>query len=101
VLYKLFDLAADELRNIENGAQRTRREQRVARAGQTLERLRVLAAESAYERRLASAGFPADEHQSAASAAQDRGQMLAECRQVTRAFKQRARSNRDGRCVHG
>ena len=77
-------LAADLVGDVEQRAERARREERVARAP---EQASLVAAERAQQRGLADACLAADEHELAAGSFADAGEARAEERQLARALE--------------
>jgi hypothetical protein len=90
-LCEFLELAADDLRNVDDGTEGTRGEQRVARARKGVDRPGVHATEEPNER-----GFPdtrpaSDEHQPTAGVPGDDGEVFVEHSELTRTFEQSGR----------
>jgi hypothetical protein len=81
------DLEADLIPELEQGSQRLRGEEAVAGAPHEADVAAALVCESPDKGRLADAGFPADQHQPAASG-DGRVEMLAECGELGLALDQ-------------
>ena len=89
------ELAACELRDVEQRSERTRREERVAASPQDTGRAAGRFTEPPQQRRLPDARLAADEHEAPARTTPHRPQALLEHRELAAAFQQLARS------VHG
>ena len=87
----LRQVAAGLLGDVEQRAQRARREQRVARPPQDPGRPAVLVGEAACERGLAGARLARDEHEPPARGAADAVEHRGERRELARALEQDAR----------
>ena len=86
------ELAAGELRDVEQRSERPRREQRVTRSPEDSRRARLLVTKAPQERGLADTGLPADEHEATVPLLTHRPEPRAERRKLALALEQLGRT---------
>jgi hypothetical protein len=96
--HQLLELAARGLGDLEEGAERPGREERVAVAPENARRTVLVAAEAAQQRRLADPRLTADEHEPPAAPARHFGAARIQPGQVLGPLEQLARIARGTRC---
>ena len=87
-LQEVLELAANQLRNVDERPQRPRRKQRLTRTPQDPARRPPFLAEPAHHRGLPNPRLASDEHKSPLPAVHHRRQQIAQSRQMIAALKQ-------------
>ncbi len=100
-LYERLKLAGGDLRDVEEGSERTGREQGVTGTPEDPRRVVIRIAEPAQQHALSDARLAANQHQAAVRAIQDGRKRRFERRQVTRSFKQLGGRPGPARCGFG